>query len=348
MKSNYILSQDQLALLCKELYLILSSSIGIVEGMESIIEGTKSKEAKASLRLSLNALQSNHSLSTALEMSGLFSDYMISMIEIGETTGKLDQVMLSLANYYEKDAHLKKQIKDGTTYPLVVALMVTIVIGVLVVKVLPIFAQVFENLGGSIPSTVDFVTGVGRIIVAGIILLFLAVLLAVGGFMFLYKSEQGRVKARKLFAVIPGIKNIYASYQTAQFANSLSLLVSSGYDLHNSLEMTQRTIEDQSYKDKIKRAIAQLEKGESLYMVLEQMKVFKSVHAQVIKLSVQTGHLDSVLNELSEKYTTEVDDSISSLIGIIEPTLVGATSFIIGGILLTVMLPLVGIMSAIG
>lgn len=348
MEQKTTLSQEELIMFCKEMHLILSSSVSIVDGFESVIEGIKNKDVKKALGLSLSALECNQQLSVSLKESGLFSPYMISMIEIGEKTGKTDQVMNSLAMYYEKDDRLKKQIRSSMMYPLIVAGMVTVIIGVMITKVLPIFADVFQSLGGNIPGSVDFVTRIGRGIVAIVLVAFLALMALVGTILMLYKTAEGREKARKIFSHLPHIREIYRRYQTAHFANSLSLLVSSGYDLHDSLEMTGKIIDDKDFENKIKKAIADFESGEPLYKVLEEMDIFSGVHARMIRLSIQTGHLDSVLGELSDKYTEDVDHSISSLIGVIEPTLVGATSFIIGGILLTVMLPLLGIMSSMG
>lgn len=348
MRRRTVLSQEELILFCKEMSLILSSSVSIVEGLESVMEGLENKNAAQALKVALVELECNQPLSYALDMSGLFTPYMISMIEIGEKTGKVDQVMDSLAKYYEKNLLLKKQIRSGTMYPLVIAAMVTVIIGVMVIKVLPIFSDVFENLGGNIPGSVDFVTGVGRVIVIVIFSAFLLLLSIVGILSLLYKSEQGREKARAFFARVPKLRGIYRSYQTAQFANSLSLLVSSGYDLHSGLEMTEKIIDDKTFRERIQRALQELDQGEPLYQVFKRMNIFKGIHSQVLKISVQTGHLDSILAELSDKYTQDVDDEIGTLISVIEPTLVGATSFIIGGILLTVMLPLIQIMSSIG
>lgn len=348
MDHKILLTQEELIVFCKEMHLILSSSISVVDGFESIIDGIENKETREALNRSLKALEDNQQISEALEESGLFSPYMISMIEVGEKTGKTDQVMASLAEYYEKNLRIKKQIRTGTVYPLIVAGMVTIVIGVMVTRVLPIFNEVFRNLGGNVPSSVDFVTGAGRVIVGVILLSFIALVTFVVFLLFLSRSSNGRTKARKILDRLPGIRDIRLKYQTAQFANSLSLLVSSGYDLHESLKMTGNITEDHSFRQKIERALDQLDEGKPLYQVLGEMEIFGGVHAQMVKLSVQTGRLDSVLGELSEKYTQDVDDSIATLMGIIEPSLVGATSFIIGGILLTVMLPLLGIMSSMG
>ncbi|MDO4711572.1 MAG: type II secretion system F family protein [Peptostreptococcaceae bacterium] len=348
MERKTTLSQEELIMFCKEMNLILSSSIGIVDGFGSVIGGMKHKEVREALEVSLDALENNQQLSVSLERSGLFSPYMISMIEIGEKTGKVDQVMESLAVYYEKDARLKRQIRSSMVYPLVVAGMVTVIIGVMVTKVLPIFADVFQSLGGSLPSSVDLVTGVGRVLVAVVLAIFLALMILVGTLLLLYRTPSGKQKARKIFGRLPHVRDIYRRYLTAQFANSLSLLVSSGYDLHDSLEMTEKIIEDEVFEDKIKKAIAAFETGEPLHKVLEDMDIFAGVHARMVRLSIRTGHLDSVLADLSDKYTENVDHSIGTLIGVIEPTLVGATSFIIGGILLTVMLPLLRIMSSMG
>lgn len=348
MKDKIELSDGQLALFCEQVHLILSSSIGLADGMDSIIEGFSNPAQKERLGLLKGSLEAYNSVSSSMELTGLFPTYMINMVEVGEKSGKTDQVMESLASYYDKQHKLKKDIRSATTYPMVIALMVMVVITVLVVKVLPIFSDVFANLGGNIPASVDLVTKVSRVLVSVLALAFFLSSLLVGGLLVRNKSVEGRKKNRIFLTKLPGIKKLYYSVQTAQFANSLSLLVSSGYDLHGSLEMVGKTIEEETYKEKILDAIQKLEKGESLAEVLEQMKIFKGLHGQMIKLAVQTGHLDSVLGRMADEYTDDVERGVEKMIGIIEPSLVGATAFIIGGILLTVMLPLLGIMSTIG
>lgn len=342
------LSNEQLASFCQQLHLILSSSIGITAGMDSIIEGFSNQHVKEQLNLTRESLELNNSLSSSLSLSGLFPDYMLTMVEVGEVSGKTDQVMESLALYYKKQDKLKKQIQNATTYPMVIALMVMVIIAVLVIKVLPIFSDVFKNLGGNIPASVDFITRVSRLIV-GVITATFGAFLAMAALMLLrHRDLKGREKNRRLLARLPGIRSIYYHLETAQFANTLSLLVSSGYDLQNSLELTEKTMEQKEYQQKIQKAMNELDMGSPLGDVLADMKIFKKLHAQMLKLSVQTGHLDTVLSDLADEYTDDVERSIERMIGIIEPTLVGATAFIIGGILLTVMLPLLGIMSSIG
>ncbi len=342
------LTQEELIIFCKELHLVLNSSIGIVDGLESVVEGTKRAAVRDSLGISLEALNQHEPISRSLELSGLFSQYMISMIEIGEKTGKLDQVMLSLATYYEKDLKLRRQIKSSIRYPIIVSSMVTAIVLVMVTKVMPVFEEVFRNLGGNVPSSVDFVTGVGSILVGFVFVLFIVIVVLVGMLLILFNSEKHRPKVQRLLSKIPGVRNIYEKYQTAKFANSLSLLISSGYDLHESLELTEKVTGDYELKRKIAETVEKLERGESLSKALEEMHIFRGVHARWIRLSVHTGQLDHVLHELSEEYTKDVDFAIMNLIGVLEPSLVGATSVIIGGILLVVMLPLLGLMSSIG
>ena len=347
MNSRAILTQEELIIFCKEFHLVLNLSIGVLDGLESIIEGTKRQGIKEALELSLEALNNHEPLSKSLELSGLFSSYMISMIEIGEKVGKLDQVLLSLANYYDKDLKLRRQVQSSIRYPIVVASMVTAIVFVMVTKILPVFAEVFQNLGGSVPRSVDFVTGVGRVIVGIILCLFLLLVLFVGIMLILFRNKKYRSRVQMVLARLPKVCTIYEKYQTARFANSMSLLVSSGYDLHEGLKLTEKATEDDRLKKKISEALGKLECGEALYKVLEEMKIFRGIHSRWIRLAVQTGQLDAVLAELSEEYTNDVDHSIGQMIGVVEPSLVGATSVIIGGILLVVMLPLLGIMSSI-
>ncbi len=342
------LSSKQLAFFCDQLHLILSSSIGLADGISSVIEGFDSEAVRGRLKEVRDNLELNKSLSSSLRLSGLFPDYMLTMVEVGEETGKTDQVMESLGKYYKKQDKLKKQIRDAVTYPLIISFMVMIVIAVLVVKVLPIFALVFSNLGAGVPASLALVTKVSRMITGLVGFAFAFMLLST---IFLYlrqKNAEGRQKNTSLFLSLPGIKSIYKDLQAARFANSLSLLVSSGYDLYRSLELTGKALEEREIDKKIKRAINRLEHGDSLGDVLSETNIFKGLHSQMLRLAVQTGHLDSVLADLSLEYTDDVERSVDKLIGIIEPTLVGATAFIIGGILLTVMLPLLGIMSSMG
>ncbi len=343
-----ILSQEELISFCREMNLIMASSIPIQEGLESVIEGMGNEEAADALRLSLAHLEEGNQVSESFKQSGLFSPYMLSMLVIGERTGKLDHVMAALADYYEKNRRIAQKVRSGTIYPLVIAAMVLVIVGVMVTKVLPIFEGTFQVIGGELPRSVRQISVVGKILIALLILAFVSSVAAVIIFSVMYRTREGRVRVNQMLKKLPYVENIYRTYQTALFSNSLSLLVSSGYDLHESLEMTSKATDDSEYRGKIEQAIRQLEQGEPLYRVLEEMRIFKGVHSRLVRLSVQTGHIDSVLREVSEKYSAEVEDSIDKLIGVIEPALVGATSLIIGGILITVMLPLMVIMSSIG
>lgn len=348
MESKIKLRDAELASFCDQMYLIVSSSIYIVDGVESLIEGFSNHNIKERLLVAKESLEGNNSLSFSLLQSGLFPEYMLTMIEIGETSGKTDQVLQSLSLYYKKQEKLKNQIKNAITYPIVIALMVVIIMVVLVSRVLPIFGDVFANLGGAVPLSVTMVTNTSKLVVYAFSAIFAVFVAFVAILLLMSRTQEGKAKTRSILIKIPLIRNLYYRLQTAQFANAMSLLVSSGYDIHSSLELSERIMEEESYKKKIHTALEELSLGKPLSDALTNMNIFKGIHSQVIKLAVQTGHLDAVLKDLSEEYTEDVEHSVDRMIGIIEPTLVGITAFVIGGILLTVMLPLLGIMSSIG
>lgn len=348
MEAKIKLNNEELAGFCEQMHLVVSSSIYIIDGMDSIIRGFSNNNIQERLLISKESLEGNNNLSYSLLQSNLFPQYMLTMVEIGETSGKLDQVLKSLALYYKKQDRLKTQIKNAISYPLVISLMVVIIMAVLVTKVLPMFGDVFANLGGSAPATVLLVTKISKIIVALLTALFAALVVFAGLLLVLNKNPQGQKKVQKILSSAAGIKNIYHKFQTAQFSNALAMLVSSGYDIHQSLELTEKIIHEENYRAKIQRALRDLEEGLPLAEALTKMQIFSGIHAQIIRLGVQTGQIDVVLQDLSEDYAQEVENSVDKMIGIIEPTLVGVTALIIGGILLTIMLPLLGIMSTIG
>lgn len=347
MQQNRKLTESQLAGLCEQLHLVVSSSIHITSGFESIIGGF-SGEDQGALKQSLALLEENQPLSMALERCGLVPRYMLTMLEIGEASGKLDTVLQALAQYYRKQDELRRQVKNAITYPVVISFMVLLVMTVLVTRVLPIFADVFANLGGSAPDSVRVVTQISRVLVTLMAVLFGGFVLSVVAMLLRYRTPDGKEQVRLILNKIPFANRIYERLQIAQFASSISLLVSSGYDMERALAFSEEVTTDAQLKGRIQAAIAQLNEGESISTVLTQMGIFRGIHGQLVRMAAQTGQLDQVLERLSVEYTQDVEQSIERMIGIIEPTLVGATAFIIGGILLTIMLPLLGIMSSIG
>jgi type IV pilus assembly protein PilC len=342
------LSPRDISLFCSQVGLILEAGIPLADGIGAIEENIESSDGKEMVRRLRGKLEANGSFYAALRDSAVFPNYMVSMVEVGEKAGRLDNVVEVLAHYYDREDKLRHRVRNALLYPLLLVMMMAAVILLLLVKVLPIFNAVFLNLGSDVLSTAQSVTRIGTTIgqCALVLILLLAAvlifLLAVSG-----RSAGGRSLPEPFLHFRP-VKRIFRKIGSARLASVLSLLLSSGYDITETFELARRIFSDREMLRKIKQIKKDVDSGVSVSSAMEHAGVFPAVYSGMIRLGAKTGTLDSVMKQLAELSGEEADASIERAISVIEPAMVAALSVVIGGILLSVMLPLMGILSSIG
>ena len=339
------LSSEDISLFCMQVALVLKSAIPLQDGLSAIAESLPEGGGWIVKGLEERYLDTG-SFSLALDEAGFFPDYMVHMVEIGEKAGKLEDVMESLGAYYDRDAQLKKQIRSAVLYPMVSVLLMAAVIAVLVIKVLPIFQTVFESLGtgmtGGTILKLGFGFGVGALVFLCLVILLAAATL------LLSRSEKGRQFLGRVFARFGPSRNLSRKVCASRFASVLSMLLSSGYHTEEALELIPSILPDPVVAGKVKKVQDRMQGGESLADAILEEGIFPGLHARMVGIGFRTGALDEVMVKLAAIYEGETDDAIQIAVGSIEPVMVGILSIVIGAILLSVMLPLLGIMSAIG
>ncbi|WP_052446670.1 type II secretion system F family protein [Candidatus Soleaferrea massiliensis] len=342
------LPAGETALFCAQISLILKSGIPLYDGISTLCESGEDAKARKVFEQITHTVEKTASLYEAVKEAGVFPSYMVNMVRIGEKVGKLDDVMESLYQYYEREAKTKKSIKNAILYPTVLILMMAVVIAILVVQVMPIFTQVFQNLGAEMSAAGTMVMQFG--LMAGrIALVLIALIVAVLLVLFIVsRTKSGSVKLERFSGWFPLTKKLSRKISSARFASVLAMMLSSGYHLEEALELAPGIVSDPATRDKIRECQELMDKGVSFPEALVRIKMFSGVYNKMIRVGFQAGQLDTVMNKLTDIYEEEVDDSISRLVSIIEPTMVAILSVVIGVILLSVMLPLAGIMSSIG
>lgn len=334
------LSNMELSTFFNQLTLILRSGISYTEGITLMLEDTPSKEGKEILSGILQEAEYTGSLSQALKSSSCFPDYAFQMTNLGEQTGHLDDVTNSLAEYYQHEESLWKNIKNAVTYPLFMMGMMGIILLILVVKVLPIFHQVFDQLG-AVPSGLP-----GKILQIGtllekysILIVISALLLGIILFYFLwYKQRFSKLLPRHISKTIA----------LSRFANGMYLSLSSGFDIEESLAMISELVGHKEISEKIQRLRTEIAEGEDFSSALKNSDLFSGVYLRLIHIGFKTGTIDSVMKEISIQCNEDVEEQLARFISKIEPTLIAVLCMIVGMILLSVMLPLLGIISNIG
>ena len=338
----------ELSLFCSQLSWILKAAVPLEEGIAAISENTESACRKKILKTMEQGLAANASLSRVLKGSGAFPDYLVSMVEIGEKSGRLDDVVSMLARHYEREDRLHSQIRSAVLYPLVLILMIAGVVAVLVVKVLPIFRQVFENLGADVPPASVAAMSIGAAVGKYAFFVLLGIVLLALLCWALAKTKRGARFFQELSEKLPVTRRIFEKIGSARFASVMSMLLASGCDISESLTLTAGVLGSPAMTRRAEACRQAMSGGAAFPQAVKAAGLFSGFYAGMITVGEKTGSLDSVMSQLAAHYSEEAGISLSNAVSLIEPALVGVLSAVIGVVLLSVMLPLMGIMSSVG
>ena len=341
------LSQAETAAFCSQMAMILKAGISSLEGVTLMLEESQSAEEKALLSQINETLQMSGSLAQALEESGAFPDYLLQMVKIGEYSGRLDEVMDALALHYGREADLKAGIRQALTYPLIMGFMMLLVILILLTKVMPIFQQVFEQLGSEMTGLSGAILSFGLALNRyGLVLLVLLLLFALVLFYF-FKSKGGQEAFSRIFSKMSFGRKLTSQLALCRFASAMALTLSSGLTNEECLTMASSLAEQEDLKEKLALCQEDLAQGEDLSRSLLARNVFGGVYARMVAIASKTGSLDQAMREIADRYQEDSDETIQGLLNILEPSMVILLSLVVGLILLSVMLPLMGIMASL-
>lgn len=340
-------SNIEVSSFCEQIAMILKSGISSLEGITIMLEDSSSPEEKNILQNILENILETGSLFEALSQTGLFPSYMLHMIQIGEETGTLDEVMSALSIHYEREDSIAKSIRSAITYPLIMGGMMVAVIVVLLVKVMPIFNQVFVQLGTEMTGFSRTLMSLGNtinqysILFIAILALFL-ILLLVGT-----KTAKGKEIAKAIGYKFKFTRSVYEKTAACRFASGMALTLSSGLNPERSIELVSALNDDKVFQNKINTCQTLINDGKDLTEALYSTGIFTGMYARMASIGTKTGTMDQVMDKIAGLFQEEIDTRINNGLAILEPTLVIALSLIVGVILLSVMLPLMGIMSSI-
>lgn len=340
-------SNLELSSFCGQIALILRSGISSMEGLTIMLEDAASSDEKAILEALLTNMQETGSLYQALDSTEIYPSYMLHMVQIGEETGTLDEVMQSLKNHYEREDSINKSIRNSITYPMIMIGMMAVVIIVLLVKVMPVFNQVFMQLGTEMTGFSRMLMNIGTTINRYSIV-FVLLLVALAGFIFYgTRTASGKNVFRKLGYKLGFTRAIYEEIAACRFAGGMALTLSSGLNPERSMELVNSLNDDPVFQKKLDLCQREVNDGNDLSQALFSSGMFTGIYARMASIGSKTGAMDQVMDQIAELYQDDIDTRMNNILAILEPTLVILLSLIVGVILLSVMLPLMGIMSSI-
>lgn len=346
-----VLSNNERILFCEQMAMILKSGVSVTEGIMILKEdaGREENPLRELYEEMQGYLEETGIFYDTLEETGAFPDYMIRMVRIGEQTGNLDEVMEGLAAYYTREENVVQDIKSAVTYPLLMLGMMLVIFLVMMVQVLPVFAQVYAQLGGQMTGVAAVLLKAGegiRQYYGWIILVLLALF---GGCVWMFCTAKGKERFRKMARGFFGTRAIMERMQTARFASAMSMALRSGMDYDGAFGLVDLLVsEDASMKQKLAACREQVEEGESFSLAAVQAGILSGLYGRMLFIAERTGDTDGALRRIAAQADDEVTARIQNFISVLEPTTVAVLSVLVGGILLSVMVPLMGILSSIG
>lgn len=340
------LTTSEKYMFCNQMAMILESGFSLNQGVTMVYEEMDDKNIKGVLQEVAKYLDEQVSFSEAIDLTKAFDDYMVNLVKVGETSGNLDDVMQSLSEYYARIDDITNKLKQALTYPIILIIMMVVVVGIIVFKVLPIFKDVLNGLGSDLSSYANSFMEFGQIfsLICFAVLLVLVIVIIAG---YLY---QRITHVNVLSNVVQKsflTRKLSRALNKAQITYALSLFISSGYDLQEAMKFVPKLVDDKQLRANLEKCNEDLINGDSFVEVIKKYQIYQGMQLNMIQVGFKTGQVDIIMKQLSNSFQEEVSRAIDQFLNIIEPTIVTLLSLVVGIVLMSVMLPLISIMSSL-
>ena len=342
------LKSSELSIFCYQMSMVFKSGIPLAEGMQLVSGEMTDSHLIEALKIVHNEVTKGQLFHIAMAKHPVFPSYMVNMIMIGETTGTLDNVMDYLSLYYDRDDKLTRRIKTAVTYPLILIALMSGIILLLFIKILPMFNTILQSVGGEMPGITSALMGISVWLSSYGLYLLAAVALIIIAVMILRNTRSGRNLIDWIKLHLTLTKSLFRKIYTARFCLGMSLMLKSGMGNEEALGLIKDVIGNVHASAKISECRENIKQGMDSTEAFMRIGIFPNLFVRMLNIGFKTGELDSIMQKLAAIYDNEVDNSLAKLTSAIEPALVIILSLIVGVILLTVMLPLINIMSSIG
>ena len=330
-----------ISLFCKQMSVMLESGIPLNNAVDILEQQATSKNLKSSLKIVSKSLKEGSQLSKAmLDQEGMFPDLLIRMVQAGEKTGKLDELLEKMSEHYTKELKTSRQIQGAMIYPAVLAFLAVAAVLALLYVVIPSFSGIFEQSGMAMPLPTRIVLAASNFVRSSWYILFGVTGILVFLFLRYRSTEAGRYQLDRLKLWLPVIKGPMQKIVTARFASTLAILTSAGIPLVEAIESAAATTNNAVVIEKMKIANEGLQKGERLTGMITSTGLFPPMMLSMVKIGEESGSLESMLIKTSDYYEEELETAIKQLLSLLEPAMIIVMGVIIGGIVASVMLPM--------
>jgi type IV pilus assembly protein PilC len=330
-----------LAIFTRQFSVMIDAGLPLVQCLEILGSQQENKTFAKILQQTRMDVEGGATLADAMRKHPkAFDDLFTNMIAAGEAGGILDTILKRLATYIEKAVKLKAQVKGAMVYPAAVMIIAGLVIAVILWKVIPTFAAMFEGLDAQLPLPTRIVITLSNWFGRLLPFIVIGIIAGVFGFKKYYSTYSGRRMVDRIVLKLPVIGVLMQKIAVARFCRTLSTLVSSGVPILDGLEITARTAGNAIVEDAIMAVRKAVESGLTIAQPLKDSGVFPPMVVQMIGVGEQTGALDAMLSKIADFYEEEVDQAVANLLTLMEPILILFLGVTVGGIVISMYLPI--------
>ena len=342
-------SLRNIAVFNRQLSVMFNAGLPITQALAILGTQQKNKYFQSVLLEIRKDVEGGANLSNAMKKHPrVFNELYTSMVQAGEASGNLDTILLRLSQYIENITKLVGKVKAAMAYPIAVLLIAFSLTGVILWKVVPVFADMFSQMGAELPLPTQIVIGASDFLTANLIFIILAII----GLIFAFRSYNATFKGRR---VIDKIKlriwvlgELLIKLSVARVTRTLATLLTSGVEIIESMTITAKTSGNAIIEDAVMKSRALVQEGKPLWESWEETKQFPYMVTQMVSVGEQTGSLSTMLGKVADFYDEEVDQAVSALISLMEPIMILFLGGLVGGIIVAMYLPLFDIIGKVG
>ena len=346
-KRGHIKMRD-IVILTRQFSTMINAGLPLVQAMTILAEQSQNKVLSEIMRKVVFDVESGNTVADALSKHPqAFSNLYVNMVAAGEAGGILDTILMRLATFMEKNDALIRKVKGAMIYPGVIMTVAAIAVTVLLIFVIPVFENLFASAGLALPLPTRIVMGASRFLKG----YWYIVLGVIGASVFLFKryhaTSNGKLKIDKFMLKVPVLGDVLRKSAVSRFTRTLGTLISSGVSILDGLEITAKTAGNRVVQDAIMESRSSIAGGDTIAQPLKKSGVFPPMVISMISVGEQTGGLDEMLSKIADFYDEEVDAAVSNLLSLLEPVMIVFLGIVVGGMVVSMYLPIFDMINAV-
>jgi type IV pilus assembly protein PilC len=332
--------QDQV-IFTRQLATMIDAGLAMVQSLQALSEQTTNKAMRDVIRDVTSRVEAGDSFSEALQKHPkVFNRLYVSMVGAGEKGGLLAEILARLATYLENSARLRKKVKSAMMYPTMVTLVAIGITMFLLIKVIPVFGDIYSGFGAKLPAPTQFLIDLSNIVKKYFLLIVLGGAGVVYGWLYFIKTKPGRQFWDSRRIRLPIFGSIAHKICLARFTRTLASLIRSGVPILEVLQIVSQTVGNVIMEKAIKDAAVDIERGEGISVALSKHPIFPNMVLRMITAGEQTGKIDNMLERISDFLDEEIETTLSGITSLIEPILICFLGVVVGGMVICMFLPI--------